>query len=340
MSPPMRPITAAILAHLAASPLACAKETPSATSPAPSATSVTTSTETATATASATTSAAPTASAPPSATASAKPSPKLGATCMNERDCGDGLKCVLPFNGAHVIQGQPGHCRPENEPQMGGRPLYVEGVARVSPPVADREWHRGEARALPDAASLASSRAQLERAAFEEHASIAAFARTLCQLLALGAPAWLVDKTQRALADEVSHASRTFEWVERLGGGALGPGPLPEAVAPFSGESQDAIAEHFARDVFRGGCIGETLAAHEAADRAECAPLDALCAFYVEIADDEARHAALAFETVAWLRSRFPSAARAFDEEQARFLATASERQKLLLSPLFDAIAA
>ena len=235
------------------------------------------------------------------------------------------MKCVLPFDGAHVIKGQPGRCRPANEPQMGGRPLFVEGTARVSSGVVHREWHRDDASTLADAEALAPWRQRLSRAAFEEHASIAAFARTICQLLALGAPAWLVEKTQRALADEIAHATRTFEWVERLGGGALGPGPLPEAVAPLSSDVAD-----FARDVFRGGCVGETLAAHEAAENADLAPLAALRAYYTQIAADEARHAALAFETAAWLRARFPAASLALDEEIAKL----TEHERTFVEPL------
>ena len=246
---------------------------------------------------------------------------------------------MLPFNGAHTIPG-PGHCRPENEPQMGGRPLYVEGVARVSPPVEDRQWHREDAReALAAAPALEPWRGQLARAAFEEHASVAAFARTICQLVALGAPAWLVDKTQRALADEIVHATRTFEWVERLGGGALGPGPLVEAVAPFvGGAATETLAAELARDVFRGGCVGETLAAHEAAEHAEAAPDFELGAFYTDIANDEARHAALAFETAGWLRSRFAVAAAALDEERARFATSATPEHQRVVNPLLSAV--
>ncbi len=157
---------------------------------------------------------------------------------MLAKDCGPGLMCVLPFDGAHTIPNRAGRCRPQNEPQMGGRSLYVEGTARVSPSRAHRSWHVADVAAdatIEEASELAPFRERLTRAAFEEHASVAAFARTLCQLVALGAPAWLVEKTQRALGDEIRHATGTFEWVARLGGGVLGPGPLLPAVAPFEG---------------------------------------------------------------------------------------------------------
>jgi hypothetical protein len=219
---------------------------------------------------------------------------------------------------------------------MGGRPLYVDGRAHVSSSRPDAAWHITKVAEL-DSSGLASWRERLTRAAFEEHASIAAFARTLCQLVALGAPAWLVEKTQRALADEVRHATGTFEWVARLGGGPLGPGPLPAAVAPFEGAaSPDDLAASLVRDVFRGGCVNETLAAHEAATLAREAPLDDLRAFYETLADDEARHAALAFETILWLVSQTPAAVSALRAERALHAACASDRE--LIAPLVEAV--
>ncbi len=348
----MRKITALVLAHLAASPLlvACQKEeaTPTSTSPTTSATTTGSAdpmpSASAVVTATATASAAPSAiaSVTPSATAThtAPPTPSAipgrGASCKASSDCKPGLKCVLPFDGAHVIPNKPGTCIGIDEPVMGGRPLVVDGVARVASAVTQREWHDGVACVDLDEATRATWRAHLERAALEEHASVPAFARTICQLVALGAPAWLVEKTQRALADEIVHARRSFEWVERLGGGALGPGPLPQAVSPFGCESPDEIAVALVRDAFRGGCVGETLAAHEAAERATAAPTSELRSFFETIADDEARHAALAFETTRWLASRFSAARVALDEERARF-ATAQADCRALVEPLIDA---
>jgi hypothetical protein len=213
----------------------------------------------------------------------------------------------------------------------------VDGTAHVSPVVPGRAWHDDGVPSplLPDGPELERLRARLARAALDEHASVAAFARTLCQLLALGAPASLVEKTQRAVADEIVHAKESFAWLARLGGGLASPGPLPQAVAPFSGApDRDAIAEELLRDVFRGGCVGETLAAHEAAEDAARAPTEELRAFHERIADDEARHAALAYETALWLVTEHPRLAAAMREERARFDAAASPSDRACLAPL------
>ena len=75
----------------------------------------------------------------------------------------------------------------------------------------------GVARAMRPEGAWA---ARFARMAVEEHASIAAFARTICQLMALGAPARLLADTQRALGDEIEHATSCLSWVEALGGEA------------------------------------------------------------------------------------------------------------------------
>jgi hypothetical protein len=170
-------------------------------------------------------------------------------------------------------------------------------------------------------------------AALEEHASVAAFARTICELMALGAPSWLLDATQRALGDEVAHARETFAWIERLGGGAWSPGPLIEATAEFRG---DGAAGLF-RDVFRGGAVGETLAAARADEAASHDALsDDLRAFYTRIAEDEARHAALAFETLSWVLVTFPELHAIRDEEVLRFRSEAAADARALVEPLLD----
>lgn len=193
----------------------------------------------------------------------------------------------------------------------------------------------GAAEPTLDAGALAALVDALTRAALDEHASVAAFARTICQLLSLGAPAWLVTKTHAALADEIRHAEATFAWIERLGGPALAPASLPSATAPFAGaESVEALAHELLRDVFRGGCVGETLAAHDAAERARTAPIEELRSFHGSVAEDEARHAALAYETASWLVTAFPSARAALDDELARFEREAPRADAALLAPL------
>lgn len=184
---------------------------------------------------------------------------------------------------------------------MLGRPLTVEGQHHVAPTREGTGWSGGEAGSV--------SGDEMRSAALAEHASIAAFARTLCELLALGAPAWLVDETQRALSDEVDHARRTFAMLSA----PIEPGPIPAAIAPFAG------ARALLRDVFWGGCVGETEAAHRAHAQALEATTHDLRALFSKIAEDESRHAALAFKTARWLVTERPSLRAVLDEELAAF---------------------
>jgi hypothetical protein len=53
-------------------------------------------------------------------------------------------------------------------------------------------------------------------------------------------------------------------------------------------------------ETFIDGCVGETVAAVDAAREAAAEPNPALAAILTKIADDESRHAALAWQIVAW----------------------------------------
>jgi len=281
---------------------------------------------------------APIATTPPTAPATERPpqAGTLGAKCRKPRDCQPPLVCVAGTDGAHLIAGSERCVEPG--PRPGGRPLVVDGSAYVATPIEAHEWHEGTSAIALDHTleeiAIATLRAQLLRDALDEHASVASFARTMCQLVALGAPAWLVEKTERALADEIVHARKTLAWVERLGG-TQGPGRLPQAVAPFPAFGEgEALGAELLRDVVRGGCVGETLAAHEMSERAITAPFGELRALYTKIAADEARHAALAYETALWLLATFPSLAPVMAEEQTRLLAEMPDTDRALLAPL------
>ena len=63
------------------------------------------------------------------------------------------------------------------------------------------------------------------------------------------------------------------------------------------------------------------------------APVVALRAYYTDIATDEARHAALAFETVLWLVTTFPALEGVLNEETDR-LGAASPSDRAIVLPL------
>jgi hypothetical protein len=128
-----------------------------------------------------------------------------------------------------------------------------------------------------------------------EHASIAAFARFALQLLAVSAPPELVMAAQRAMADETKHAQLAFALASAYADRDLGPGPLA-----IDGclDATDLVA--LVDAVFAEGCVGETVAAVEAREALEHARDPAVRAVLKIIAEDETRHAELAWRTAAW----------------------------------------
>ena len=306
---------ALILAHLGLA-LGCKRTEPI---PEPVATSIPTATTAATATVSATATASATPSAIVSASASASTKPVVTVPitvtagtklppgrCFTNTDCAGGFQSCGPSG----VTGEPGYCRSLHVQR--GRALVVDGASRV--------------------AALSESRmgAVLERAACDEHASIAAFARTICELMALGAPIWLLHETQQALADEIRHTEMTLAM---LAGESSTLGPLPEASAPLKRDASELF-----RDVFRGGAVGETLATAQAERDRDEASDPQVRAFFDTIFRDEARHAALAFKTLRWLISEHPLLERVRDEEIARFVDHASFEERSLVTPLFSSL--
>ena len=128
-----------------------------------------------------------------------------------------------------------------------------------------------------------------------EHASVASFARFSLALLAAGAPAELVLGAHQAALDEVRHARLCFGLASAYAGEVIAPGPFPlsgaVSVGPISTLAVSTIHE---------GCVGETVAAVLASEQLARATDPAVRAALTQIAADEARHAELAWRTVAW----------------------------------------
>lgn len=189
-----------------------------------------------------------------------------------------------------------------------GRPFTVGSEARSAAVEARSDWQSPRS---PDLSALdAPTRAELSRAyredALLEHASIASFSRFVLQLLALGAPAALVAEATRAIHDEIEHATICFGLASAYAGETLGPSPLPMNGALDGVGDPSAIVAAAVRE----GCVGETLAALHARAAAEQARDPVVRAALRTIADDEERHAALAFRFVAWALGSGPPAAR------------------------------
>ncbi len=178
-----------------------------------------------------------------------------------------------------------------------GRPLLDGGEGVMAPARSSNAWLADDVEpsieGLSDRARRALAAAWLEDA-LREHASIAAFSRATIELLAVAAPPELVEACQHATLDEIDHARRCFSLATAYAGRPLGPGPLP-ALAP---RGKDIVG--LALDTFVEGCVGETIAALVAERAGERTRDPAVRATLRVIAEDEARHAALAWRTIAW----------------------------------------
>ncbi|MCB9547229.1 MAG: ferritin-like domain-containing protein [Myxococcales bacterium] len=168
-----------------------------------------------------------------------------------------------------------------------------------------------------------------------EHASVASFARFTLHLLAVGAPPALVDEALQAGRDEIEHARLCFRLAQRVGGAAVGPGPLPLDGDVIGDVSLPAVV----RAAVAEGCVGETVAAMEAGAALERAEDVEVRAALQIIARDEARHAELAWRFVGWA-VQADAAARAAAEDAFRVVLAAPAGAPLTEEADVDRLAA
>ena len=247
----------------------------------------------------------------------------VAASCGTDADCGDGLCSTYVTNpdcgdtafACQTIQdecasdqdcdGGQGRCslvgghRACVQPDCAiGRPFLIDGAERLADAVARDDWRAGgvaprlDGLTLEDREALA---AHWTRAGRMEHASIAAFARFSLQLLQLGAPPALLRDTHAAMADETAHAELCFALASAYAGRGVGPGPLSLDGALAGSDPASVLVT-----AIREGCVGETVAAIEAAEAARHAVDPVVRGALERIAEDETRHAELAWRFVQW----------------------------------------
>lgn len=220
--------------------------------------------------------------------------------------------CDVMFSGVQCSEVREGQCCfltsiEEDIDTCGkGRPFTVQGRARIAAQQTGLGWTTQTP--LPaldalDAAQRMDLHAYWLEAAMAEHASVASFARFVMQLLALGAPAELVSDAQQAIGDEVEHAKIAFTLAAHYGGTAVAPGKFDLA----GGLEHAQDVREILASVIAEGCVGETIAATEIAVAAANASDPAVRRALATIADDESRHAALAWKTVRWIVEHDPS---------------------------------
>lgn len=237
--------------------------------------------------------------------------------CRSNADCSaNGGECSMSYP-ASTFDCQTPNCAI-------GRPMMVEGQARAARSEARADWSMELAvdtsRYAPELRAALATR--FGAIAALEHASVGSFARFTLQLLALGAPSELVAEAQRAALDEVEHARIAYALATRFGGVEVGPSALPEATAAIAVDARSIV-----RSLVEEACVGETLGVAEALAVADAVEDPALAALFRRIAEDEQRHAELAWRTLSWLLTRDASLASAAREgaERARALLEAKD---------------
>ena len=205
----------------------------------------------------------------------------------------NGNQCCYPI-------GFGGNCGSSGRPFVVAERAVTAAVRRGASPAS---W--ASAPSSPEVGALsAADRATLAQAWLDdarmEHAFIASFARFSLELLAVGAPAELVLAAHAAAMDEVHHARLCFALAGAYSGATLAPEPFPFG----GGVTVTSDLAALAAAVVREGCVGETLAALQAAEQLVHATDPAIRAALARIAEDEANHAELAFRTVAWALSQ------------------------------------
>ena len=179
-----------------------------------------------------------------------------------------------------------------------GRPFLIEGRQRLASTCDRGDWCaqlEELSASLADAElSAAVGHGWIEQGLME-HASVAAFARFSLQLLSLGAPPDLVTRAAEAMQDEIRHARACFELARRHTGEQMGPGPLD-----VNGALDGLDLTNIVLDTIAEGCIGETVAALEAAEALSHCEDMAARAVLRRISVEEGRHAELAWQFVSW----------------------------------------
>lgn len=240
--------------------------------------------------------------------------------CVVHDDCPEregGVVCH--FDGARRV------C--ESAGPVCGRPFLVEGAALLAPLCS---FPFSESRGCVDLGPLDVADAAIREALGEywaqiglmEHASIAAFARFALQLMHVGAPHSLLAAAQQAMLDETEHAKACFGIASQLLGRSVGPGKLPIDQALTETSLEDIV-----RLTVREGCIGETVAAMEAAEAAALTSDPHVRAVLNQIQKDERTHAELAWRFVQWALSHEasvnPTAARSLRDVLRQEIAAA-----------------
>jgi hypothetical protein len=231
------------------------------------------------------------------------PLSQIGSADVSQVNVGGTVFCVI-FGALVVVGGAFLWAARGQSTGSPGRALRIDRSVVAAPcdqAVTDSGWQRKEGThetlGIPTAARemLASYWTENARA---EHASVPAFSRLSLTLVALGAPAQLVEGAHRAALQEIDHARLTFDLAARYSGRLVAVGPIVElrrAPAVTAGTLEELAAESLV-----DGCLLEGIAAATAAESLERVRDEAVRKALVVVARDEREHAELAWAIVKW----------------------------------------
>lgn len=142
-------------------------------------------------------------------------------------------------------------------------------------------------------------------AAYLEAASVYAFERLEEELRALGAPLDLTEAARSSRKEEIRHARMTTKLAARFGATVAEPS-IDENVARERRSAYEIALENAVE-----GCVRETYAAIVAHWQAQACADRQIAVIMKKIAEDETKHAALAWDVAAWLEPQLTTDERA-----------------------------
>ncbi|HUB06070.1 MAG TPA: ferritin-like domain-containing protein [Myxococcales bacterium] len=180
-----------------------------------------------------------------------------------------------------------------------GRQLRARGRLQLPPLGRGTGWLTGGFDAVADPADARAVADRWRENGRTEHASVAAFARLSLDLLGLGAPAALLEAAQRDGLDEIHHAEACFSLARALDGRDVSPSDFPAAARarPRSRVRKLALAQ-LAVDSLVEGALHEGLSARVVGHLAKGCEDPAIRPMLAQIAADESRHAAHAWDVL------------------------------------------
>jgi len=201
-----------------------------------------------------------------------------------------------------------------------GRPFIVDGKSRTTISIEiDNEldstpWTPSEVRnaSTNDSVGKEIGRRWLEQAE-GEHASVASFARHTLQLMSIAAPSKILVSSQKAAVDEVNHSKICYGLASSILGYNYEAGPLD---IEHSLEKLDL--KEVVNSLIKEGCIEETISSVEARLGSYTSKEPVFQTALTQIASEETNHAQLAWDTINWIKKRFPEIS-GFVEEAFRY---------------------